>query len=124
MYGTLARELGKAPHLTVPDRHPKEEFIASSIQFTLDFTPVQIERFLNECTLRGLYIKWFGTPAPVAFTSNYEHWRYLEQKPDLLHSKAVLNQLFDLRTPVSLTDEDCVLIGRIVATACALAAED
>ena len=37
---------------------------------------------------------------------------------------AVLNQLFDLRTPVSLTDEDCVLIGRIVATACALAAED
>jgi hypothetical protein len=37
---------------------------------------------------------------------------------------AVLNQLFDLRTPVSLTDEDCVLIGRIVATACELAAGD
>jgi len=124
VYATLARELGKAPHLTVPGRHPKEEFIASSIQFTLDFTPVQIERFLKECTLRGLYIKWFGTPAPVAFTSNYEHWRYLEQKPDLPHSMAVLNQLFDLRTPVSLTDEDCVLIGRIVATACALAAGD
>jgi hypothetical protein len=85
---------------------------------------VQIERFLKECTLRGLYIKWFGTPAPVAFTSNYEHWRYLEQKPDLPHSMAVLNQLFDLRTPVSLTDEDCVLIGRIVATACELAAGD
>lgn len=122
VYATLARELGKAAHLTVPTRHPKEEFIASSIQFTLDFTPTQIERFLKECSLRGLYIKWFGTPAPVAFTSNYEHWRYLEHKPDLPYSKAVLNQLFDLRTPVSLTDEDCVLIGRIVATACALAA--
>jgi dTDP-4-amino-4,6-dideoxygalactose transaminase len=122
VYSTLARELGKAPHLTVPARDPKEEFIASSIQFTLDFTPAQIERFLTECTLRGLYIKWFGAPAPVAFTSNYEHWQYLGHKPDLPNSKAVLDQLFDLRTPVSLTDEDCVLIGRIVATACALAA--
>ena len=123
MYATLARELSKATHLTVPARHPKEEFIASSIQFTLDFTTAQIERFLEECKRRGLYVKWFGTPAPVAFTSNYEHWQYLDQKPDLPNSKAVLDQLFDLRTPVSLTDEDCLLIGRIVATACALAAE-
>jgi dTDP-4-amino-4,6-dideoxygalactose transaminase len=122
VYATLARELGKAAHLTVPPRHPKEDFIASSIQFTLDFTPAQIERFLKECTLRGLYIKWFGTPTPVAFTSNYEHWHYIDQKPDLQKSKAVLKQLCDLRTPVSLTDDDCVLIGRIVATACALAA--
>lgn len=122
VYATLARELGKAAHLTVPPRHPKEDFIASSIQFTLDFTPAQIDRFLKECTLRGLYIKWFGTPTPVAFTSNYEHWHYLDQKPNLRNSKAVLKQLFDLRTPVSLTDDDCVLIGRIVATACALAA--
>ena len=123
VYATLARELGKAAHLTVPPRHPREDFIASSIQFTLDFTPAQIERFLKECTLRGLYIKWFGTPSPVAFTSNYEHWHYINRKPELPSSKAVLNQLFDLRTPVSLTDDDCVLIGRIVATACALAAE-
>jgi dTDP-4-amino-4,6-dideoxygalactose transaminase len=122
VYATLALELGKAAHLTVPSRHPKEDFIASSIQFTLDFTPVQIERFLKECSLRGLHIKWFGTPTPVAFTSNYEHWHYIHQKPDLQKSKAVLNQLFDLRTPVSLTDDDCVLIGRIVTTACALAA--
>lgn len=122
VYAMLARELGKAAHLTVPPRHEKEEFIASSIQFTLDFTPAQIEHFLKECTLRGLHIKWFGTPAPVAFTSNYEHWHYIKQKPDLHKSKAVLTQLFDLRTPVSLTDDDCVLIGRIVATACALAA--
>ena len=122
VYATLSRELGKATHLTVPPRDPKEDFIASSIQFTLDFTPAQIERFLKECTLRGLYIKWFGTPTPVAFTSNYEHWHYIHQKPDLRNSKAVLSQLFDLRTPVSLTDEDCVLIGRIVAIACALAA--
>jgi dTDP-4-amino-4,6-dideoxygalactose transaminase len=123
VYATLERELSKATHLTVPARDPREDFIASSIQFTLDFTPAQIERFLKECTLRGLYIKWFGTPAPVAFTSNYEHWQYLDRKPDLPNSKAVLNQLFDLRTPISLTEDDCVLIGRIVSTACALAVQ-
>jgi len=34
----------------------------------------------------------------------------------------VLNQLLDLRTPISLTDEDCVLIGKIVSAASLLAA--
>ena len=83
---------------------------------------VKIEHFLKECSLRGLYIKWFGTPTPVAFTSNYEHWHYLANKPDIPHSKAVLDQLLDLRTPLSLTNEDCVLIGKIVSTASLLAA--
>ena len=121
IYATLERELTKAKQVSVPARHPKEEFIASSIQFTLDLEPHQIERFLNECSARGLYIKWFGTPAPVAFTSNYEHWHYLTDKPDIPNSKSVLNQLLDLRTPLSLTDNDCVLIGQIVATASAVA---
>ena len=58
----------------------------------------------------------------MAFTSNYEHWQYMKEKPEIPNSKAVLDQLFDLRTPLSLTDDDCVLIGRIVAAACALAA--
>lgn len=122
IYATLERELSKAARVSVPARKPLEEFIASSIQFTLDLDPHQIERFLKECSARGLYIKWFGTPAPVAFTSNYEHWRYLRAAPDLPHSKAVLNQLMDLRTPLSLQEDDCVLIGQIVAAACRIAA--
>lgn len=122
IYATLECELTKTAQVSVPARKPKEEFIASSIQFTLDLKPPQIERFLKECGARGLYIKWFGTPEPVAFTSNYEHWHYLSDKLDIPNSKAVLNQLMDLRTPLSLTDEDCVLIGRIVAAACQIAA--
>ncbi len=122
IYATLERELTKATHVSVPARHAKEEFIASSIQFTLDLSPPQIERFLKECSLRGLYVKWFGTPAPVAFTSNYAHWHYLTSKPDVPNSMGVLNQLLDLRTPLSLTDDDCVLIGQIVAAASLIAA--
>ena len=122
IYATLERELTKAELVSIPARNAKEEFIASSIQFTLNLMPHLIEHFLKECSLRGLYIKWFGTPTPVAFTSNYEHWHYLASKPDIPHSKAVLDQLLDLRTPLSLTNEDCVLIGKIVATASLLAA--
>ncbi len=122
IYAALERELTKAAHVSVPARHAKEEFIASSIQFTLHLSPPQIERFLKECDLRGLYIKWFGTPAPVAFTSNYEHWRYLTSEPNVPQSMGILNKLLDLRTPLSLTDDDCVLIGRIVAAASLIAA--
>lgn len=121
IYATLERELCKARHVSVPRRDDKEEFIASSIQFTINLTPHQIERFLNECNLRGLYIKWFGAPSPIAFTSNYEHWHYLNYKPDIANSKAVLNQLMDLRTPLSLVDDDCILIGQIVASAASIA---
>jgi dTDP-4-amino-4,6-dideoxygalactose transaminase len=122
IYSTLERELSKAPRLVVPVRNPKEEYVASSIQFTLDLTAAQIECFLSECSARGLYIKWFGTPTPVAFTSNYEHWHYMAIQPDIPKSKSVLNRLFDLRTPISLTDEECVLIGRIISEACSIAA--
>jgi dTDP-4-amino-4,6-dideoxygalactose transaminase len=121
IYATLERELAKAAQVSVPARHAKEEFIASSIQFTLDLQPPQIARFLKECGVRGLYIKWFGAPSPVAFTSNYEHWHYLTNKPELPRSMDVLKQLLDLRTPLSLTDDDCVLIGQIVATASLIA---
>ena len=122
VYSTLERELCKARHVSIPARDAKEEFIASSIQFTLDLQPHQIQRFLQECNLRGLYVKWFGTPGPIAFTSNYAHWHYLRQKPDIPNSMGVLNQLLDLRTPLSLTDDDCALIGKIVAVASDIAA--
>ena len=121
IYARLASELTKAAHVTIPARLAREQFVASSIQFTLHLQPHQIERFLNECSLRGLHIKWFGSPKPVAFTSNYEHWHYLTTQQDMSDSKAVLKQLMDLRTPLSLTDDDCNLIGQIVATASLIA---
>jgi dTDP-4-amino-4,6-dideoxygalactose transaminase len=122
IYATLERELTKTKLVSIPARNAKEAYIASSIQFSLTLKPDQIEHFLKECGLRGLYIKWFGTPTPIAFTSNYEHWHYLASKPEIPHSKAVLDQLLDLRTPLSLTDEDCVLIGKIVSSASFVAA--
>jgi dTDP-4-amino-4,6-dideoxygalactose transaminase len=122
IYTMLETQLTQVPGVSVPERQPKEEFVASSIQFSLAMEPAQIQIFLRECELRGLYIKWFGGQEPKAFTSNYAHWHYIAEKPMLTKSMAVMRQLLDLRTPLSLTEGDCELIGQIVATAAAIAA--
>jgi dTDP-4-amino-4,6-dideoxygalactose transaminase len=123
IYTTLQAQLQKAQGVSVPHRPPKEEFIASSIQFSMAMEPRQIRIFLQECELRGLYIKWFGGQEPKAFTSNYAHWHYITEKPVLTHSMAVMQQLLDLRMPLSLTEADCELIGQIVVAAAAIAAQ-
>jgi dTDP-4-amino-4,6-dideoxygalactose transaminase len=123
IYASLEQRINRAAGASVPKRHAKESFVPSSIQFTLARTPAQISRFVQECDLRGLYIKWFGRPAPLAFTSNYSHWRYIEEAPDLPKAMSVMQQLLDLRLPLSLTESDCDLIGRIIATAADIAAD-
>ncbi len=122
IYAQLERAISPAKNLTVPKRHAKEEFVASSIQFSLNLSEAQIERFLAECDLRGLYIKWFGKAKPVAFTSNYAHWHYLPKQAPMEESMKVLSQLCDLRTPLSLTAADCDLIGHIIVAAADIAA--
>lgn len=123
IYAQLESALSGVPGISLPKRHPKEAFIASSIQFSLDMPEPRIARFLRECSLRGLHIKWFGTAEPVGFTSNYQHWHYLDKTPDMPRSMQVMKRLLDLRTPLSLTPADCETIGKIVRVAAALAAE-
>ncbi len=124
VYAQLEAALARVPGVSLPKRHPKEAFIASSIQFSLDLTPPQMDVFLRACSVRGLHIKWFGTAEPVGFTSNYQHWHYLGQAPDMPRSMHVMKQLLDLRTPLSLTAADCELIGKIVLVAAALATDN
>jgi dTDP-4-amino-4,6-dideoxygalactose transaminase len=117
LYGNLAGRLAPIPRIHVPRRHPKEAFVASSIQFDVDLPRERIARFLRGCAARGLHIKWFGAAEPAGFTSIYEHWRYVRERQDLPASRRVLEGLCDMRIPLSLTTEDCALIGRIVAAA-------
>ena len=117
LYRKLERELTGVPQLTVPARDANEEFVASSIQFTLDLPPAHIERFLAGCDERGLHIKWFGREAPQGFTSNYTHWRYVRHAQQVPASLPLMAGLCDMRIPLSLTDGECALIGRIVRAA-------
>ncbi|MEO8740129.1 MAG: DegT/DnrJ/EryC1/StrS aminotransferase family protein [Casimicrobiaceae bacterium] len=119
LYRKLEQQLAGLPDVTVPARDANEEFVASSIQFTLDLPPARIERFLAGCEHRGLHIKWFGRDEPQGFTSNYTHWRYVRQAQDVPASLPLMAGLCDMRIALSLTDADCVLIGRIVRAALA-----
>ncbi|WP_404301989.1 DegT/DnrJ/EryC1/StrS family aminotransferase [Alicycliphilus denitrificans] len=122
IYDDLAQAFTSVPQISLPVRDAREDFVPSSIQFSLDLSPAQIEHFLNECAARGLYIKWFGLRVPTAFTSHFGHWHYLPEQAPLKQSQRVLRQLLDLRTPLSLTSDDCRLIGQIVQVAAAAAA--
>ena len=68
---------------------------------------------VSRCGARGVELKWFGAPEPVAFTSRYDSWRYAEV-PHLPQTDAVLAGLLDLRLPLTFSLEDCALIARII----------
>ena len=59
----------------------------------------------------------FDTAGQVGFTSAPRHWAYAGEQGALAATHAVLETLCDIRTPVSLTDEECDLIATIVAEA-------
>lgn len=119
LYAMLASELQGLPNLVVPARDLREEFVASSIQFALHLSESEILSFLAGCDARGLHIKWFGRNEPQGFTSNYTHWHYLRHTQNLPNSLSLMAGLCDMRIALSMTKEDCALVGRIVRAALA-----
>jgi dTDP-4-amino-4,6-dideoxygalactose transaminase len=114
-YAWLAAALDGTPHLRLPHRPAKEQYVASSLQFSLvDLTKVQIARAIAACAERGLHIKWFGADEPVGFTSVWTHWRYFGEPQSLPNAERVLGGLCDLRLPLVLTEADCAAIGSVV----------
>jgi dTDP-4-amino-4,6-dideoxygalactose transaminase len=121
-YQWLAAGLAGVAHLTLPRRPPEEQFVASSIQFSLAGLPVRvIERFLADAAERGVHIKWFGAAAPRGFTSVWQHWRYFGTAQDLPRAEHILAGLCDMRLPLTLTEADCADIAEVIREALAAA---
>jgi dTDP-4-amino-4,6-dideoxygalactose transaminase len=114
-YRILERELNNISHVDVPMRNPKEDYVGSSIQFSLQgLKKEQVPVFLEECRARGVEIKWFGWPEPHGFTSSFESWAYLKPGTELPATRRVLDFLCDVRIPLTFTPEDCRQIARII----------
>jgi hypothetical protein len=62
---------------------------------------------------RGVELKWFGAPDPVAFTSRYDHWAYA-MPASLPRTDRILAGLIDMRLPLTFSPQDCALIARIL----------
>jgi dTDP-4-amino-4,6-dideoxygalactose transaminase len=114
-YGRLAALLGTIPGLRLPHRPQEEEFVQSSIQFAVSGLDAQeFTRFLAGCRARGVYLKWFGAREAEGYTSVARQWRYLADPHTSPATDAVLERLCDMRIPLTLTEADCAVIGRVV----------
>ena len=113
-YEAVAEELRNVPGIRLPHRPQEEQFVASSIQFLVpDFDAIAVQDFLARCLERNVEIKWFGAAEPFAFTSRYESWRYAGEQR-LPKTDRVLDQLCDMRLPLTFSLDDCSLIGSII----------
>jgi dTDP-4-amino-4,6-dideoxygalactose transaminase len=114
-YALLEAALRNIDQLFVPDRPVKEQFVGSSLQFTVKrAAPEKIERFIKECGQRGVEIKWFGWREPVGFTSAFDSWEYIQDQPRLEKTKQILDGLCDFRIPLTFSLDDCRLIAAII----------
>ncbi len=101
--------------IALAQSHPKAVEVSSSFQFSVpDFSDAQSAEFLERCLARGVELKWFGASDPVAYTSRYESWGYIESKP-LENTNQVLHRLYDCRIPLTFSVDDCKHIAQIIA---------
>jgi dTDP-4-amino-4,6-dideoxygalactose transaminase len=115
IHDRIAAGLTKSQHVHVPDRGGDQIYSATSIQFSvLGLQPDEMRLFLERAHGRGLPIKWFGADHQTGFTSAPRHWRYAGDQGPLAATNAVLAQLCDIRTPITLSDDECDLIAMIV----------
>jgi len=113
-YRVVEAGLAGTPGLSLPERPQKEGFVASSFQFLLlDWPEDALRDVLARCAARGVELKWFGAPEPVAFTSRYDSWRYAPSEP-LPQTDRILAGIVDMRLPLTFSLEDCALIARII----------
>ncbi|MCY3634714.1 MAG: DegT/DnrJ/EryC1/StrS family aminotransferase [bacterium] len=118
-YGLLAELLDADPMICVPPRRAEEQYVASSIQFSVDGLDASaMTAWLALAADHGVHVKWFGQPEPVGFTSRYDHWRYASEQA--LHATAkVLQGLCDIRIPLTMSLEDCEVVAEIIRGALA-----
>jgi dTDP-4-amino-4,6-dideoxygalactose transaminase len=113
-YRVVEEGLPGTAGLTLIERPQQEHYVGSSFQFLLlEWSDARIEAVVAACMKRGVELKWFGAPEPVAFTSRYESWRYAEPQ-SLPESDRVLRSIMDIRLPLTFSLEDCATLARII----------
>jgi len=113
-YVAVEDGLKDTPGLTVVQRHEKETYVGSSIQFLLEgWSDVAVNDAIARCAARGVELKWFGGAEPVAFTSRYDSWRYAPSEA-MPATDEILRGIVDMRLPLTFSVADCAMIARII----------
>ena len=115
-YNLLNAAIGAVQGVDIPTRDKRESFVGSSIQFRPTALKMdQMPDFIAACAAQGVELKWFGESQPKAFTSRYDSWHYISPMPHLPSTLEALDRTLDLRVPLTFDDEDCLLIGAVIA---------
>lgn len=115
LYEALERELRGQNGIYLPERSAKENFVGSSLQFSLpQLNAADIESFVAQCSARGVELKWFGREEPQGYTSRMDSWRYLQDIPELPNTQRVLAHMLDIRLPLTFDDSDCAILAAII----------
>ena len=112
----LSAQLGQLDAVRIPDRDPREQFVASSLQFNIVDPAVDIAAFVKLAAASGVPLKWFGTAEPHGFTSRSEHWRYADEQ-SLPNASETLASLIDMRIPLAMSSAEATTIVRVIADA-------
>ncbi len=114
IYRWLEQNLNRIDGIEVPPRQQQEAFVASSIQFHVNgLDKARLQTLADNCTRRGVAIKWFGRAEPVGYTSQYHHWQYLQPQA-LPDTSQILATTCDMRIPLSLSQTQCDTIACII----------
>ncbi|MBT3273291.1 MAG: aminotransferase class I/II-fold pyridoxal phosphate-dependent enzyme [Spirochaetales bacterium] len=117
LYEELENRLENIPGIQLPNRPKAEEFIGSSIQFSLKgLTVSQVSAFLTTCEQRGVFLKWFGNRDAAGFTSTHEHWKFMANSPEVPNTDDVLESLVDMRIPLSAVKTEMAAIGDVITS--------
>ena len=116
-YQLVEHGLKKHAHITTIQRPLAETHVGSSIQFRLNtLTTNQCQAFLAAAANRGIDLKWFGRAEPTGFTSSHHHWHYMRHQK-LPHTDQIMATLFDMRLPLTFSEQDCTTIARLICEA-------
>jgi dTDP-4-amino-4,6-dideoxygalactose transaminase len=114
-YQILEEGLNGIDGLSCPQRDPRESYVGSSIQFSLNERDEEtMKMFLQSCMDRGVELKWFGDKEPVGYTSAYINWKYFGELPSLADTDRILSTMCDMRIPLTFSEEDCETILDII----------
>ena len=115
LYKELYDRLKTQDGIFIPNRDKREFYVGSSIQFRLkDFADKKIQDFIKNCKKRGVDLKWFGDKNPIAYTSRYDSWEYLENIPVLKNTLEILKTTLDMRIALTFDNNDCRVIAEII----------
>lgn len=110
-HAIVAREMGRVAGVALPATPALARRIGSSFQFRLPALDADgCADLVAAADALGVELKWFGARAPAGFTSAHPSWRYVAPQ-DLPRTDKILATLFDMRLPLTFSQDDCREIG-------------